>query len=432
MQPNILFITCHDIGRHLHCYGLDAVESPHFDALAAAGVRFAQAFCTAPQCSPSRASMFTGRYPHNTGVMGLTHKYFAWDLHADERHLAQHLNDAGYHTAGLGIIHESRRHERPGFEVLLHAASAEAPDITATAVQYIREQRPQDQPFYLQVGYVEPHRRDVGYQAAPYTQRGVNIPPYLVNEPTAYEDLAYFQGSIRKVDAALGDLLAALDDVGLRDNTLVIFTADHGIPYPRAKCSLYDPGLEVALMMRWPGGPLEAGQVVDAMVSNTDILPTIFDLLDLPLPGNVQGTSLLPLLRGEVEQVHETLYGEMTYHDYCDPRRSLRTTTHKLIVNFTAAPFFMDPSQQWRPNTITVHPARPEHAYHEPVELYDLRADPLEQRNLAYEAEHADLCRDLLRQLYNWMTETDDPLLHGIPTPPMHDMALRALRDGEL
>lgn len=430
MRPNILFVTCHDIGRHLHCYGINEVESPNFDALSASGVRFEQAFCTAPQCSPSRASIFTGRYPHNNGMMGLAHGYFGWDLHADERHLAQYLNDAGYHTAGLGIIHESRRSQRPGFDRVLQAASGEAPDITATAIEYIRAQRPPDQPFYLQVGYIEPHRRDVDYQAPPYNARGVCIPPYLVPEPTAYEDLAYFQGSIRKVDAALGELLAALDDAGLRDDTLVIFTADHGIPYPRAKCSLYDPGLEVALMLRWPGGPLAAGQIVDAMVSNIDILPTILDLLGLPAAEQVQGVSLLPLLRGEMEQVHDTIYGEMTYHDYCDPRRCLRTATHKLIVNFTSAPFFMDPSQQWRPKTITLHPPRPEFAYHPPVELYDLVTDPLERQNLADDPAHADLCRDLLARLHAWMTDTHDPLLQGIPTPPMHDMALRALRDG--
>ncbi len=118
--PNILHITCHDIGRHLHCYGIDEVSSPNFDRLAARGTRFAQAFCTAPQCSPSRASLYTGRWPHSNGVMGLTHSNFAWRLNEGETHLVHVLNEAGYHTAGTGIIHETERSEI-GFDTLISA-----------------------------------------------------------------------------------------------------------------------------------------------------------------------------------------------------------------------------------------------------------------------------------------------------------------------
>ena len=110
-RPNVLLLHCHDLGRHLQCYGARTVNSPHLDGLAADGVLAEQMFTTAPQCSPSRASLFTGRWPHANGVLGLTHATFAWDLHPDERHLAALLADDGYRTELIGVHHESRRRE---------------------------------------------------------------------------------------------------------------------------------------------------------------------------------------------------------------------------------------------------------------------------------------------------------------------------------
>src|SRR5919204_2146664 len=104
-HPNILFFTCHDLGRHLSCYGHTTIRTPALQALADEGVRFDNVFCTAPQCSPSRASLHTGRYPHATGVMGLAHPPFSWPLAPTERHLAQLLGEAGYSTALVGMQH---------------------------------------------------------------------------------------------------------------------------------------------------------------------------------------------------------------------------------------------------------------------------------------------------------------------------------------
>jgi arylsulfatase A-like enzyme len=120
----------------------------------------------------------------------------------------------------------------------------------------------------------------------------------------------------------------------------------------------------------------------------------------------------------------------MTYHDYFDPRRCIRTARHKLIANFTTAPFFMNPAQDWRPKTITVDPPNPPYAYHPPIELYDLQADPLETRNLADKPEHADLARSLASELHEWMVTTGDPLIAGVPISPMHRRAMEFLSGG--
>ena len=430
-RPNIVVLVCHDLGRHVGCYGIDEVNTPRIDQFAQEGVRFSNAFCTAPQCSPSRASLFTGRYPHNNGVMGLTHGAFAFDLYHDERHMASLLREAGYRTAIAGVQHETHRLNDMGWEQIRRGGDCNG--VADSAAAYFAERASESEPFFLQLGFFEPHRAFYDYGCAPDTSRGVHIPPYLENEPTAREDFAYFQGSINKLDGAFGRILDALDAHGMRDNTIVLFTTDHGIPFPRAKCSVYDPGLAIAQIMRWPSGGWRGGRTVDGLTNNVDILPTCLEAAHVSTPSNVQGRSLGALLRGEsTDELHEAIFGEMTYHDYTDPRRCIRTRRYKLIANFTTAPFFMDPSQQWRPKTLTVQPTDPTRAYHPPIELYDLEADPLEMENLAQSDAHASVRRDLLQRLHNWLRQTHDPILQGIPTPPMHQWAMQALEDGEL
>jgi arylsulfatase A-like enzyme len=135
---------------------------------------------------------------------------------------------------------------------------------------------------------------------------------------------------------------------------------------------------------------------------------------------------------GTDDPPRETVFGEMTHHDYADPRRAIRADGYKCIVNFTNAPEFMEPSQDHRPATITRDPETPKMAYHPPVELYDLDADPLETDNLADDPDHTEVRADLLDRLHEWMEETSDPLLEGIPTPPMYDAAIASLETGSV
>ncbi len=443
LRPNILVITCHDLGRFLGCYGIGTVQSPQIDALAAEGVRFSRAFCTAPQCSPSRAALFTGRYPHSTGVLGLTHAEFAWDLGAEERHLGQVLQAAGYATALIGVHHESRSGTpadvaaRCGMDEVILDGFGEA--VSDAALDWLGRASAGDRPFYLQVGFHEPHRvlapsrQDMGYMGfvgdylAPDDTNGVTVPPYLRDTALTRTELAELQGAVRALDAAAGRLLAGLRDLGLAERTVVVFTTDHGLALPRAKCSLYDPGLETALIVRFPARDWRGGRVVEGLTSNIDLFPTLLDLIGLPIDSRVQGRSLLAVLDGAEFQPRTEIFGEMTYHDYYDPRRCIRTERHKLIVNFSAAPAFMDPSQSWHPRTTTAIPPDPALAYHPPLELYDLDADPSEWHNLADDSAHDDVRRDLLARLYGWMRDTADPLLAGAVTSPLHNKVLAAL-----
>ncbi len=443
-RPNILVIHCHDLGQFLGCYGVETVRSPNLDRLAAEGVRFANSFCSAPQCSPSRASIFTGRYPHCNGVMGLCHGEFAWDLHPEERHLGQILRDAGYTTAAVGVIHETRSGAaRCGMQHRTRRAGAKQAADDAIKMLEQFAQSP-DKPFYMQVGSIEPHRlggKDahshdhmgfLGDHLKPDVARGVTVPDYLRDTEGTRTEIAELQGAVHYMDAHFGRLLAAVDDLHLRDQTLVVFTTDHGYAMPRAKCSLYDPGLAVALIVRFPSRKgWHGGLTRSELVSNVDYLPTLMDVVGLPTPTNVQGRSLAPLLDRRDYTPRKEIFGEMTYHDYYDPRRCIRTETHKLIVNFSNAPSFMDPSQSWRPRSDTVVPPNPALAYHPVTELYDLRNDPWEQKNLAEEPSQATVRKDLLARLRRHLTETSDPILTEAVVSPMHRKAWAALKGAQ-
>jgi arylsulfatase A-like enzyme len=438
-RPNIVLLHCHDLGRYLHCYGIDSVQSPNLDQFASQGVLFERSFATAPQCSPSRASIFTGRYPHSNGVMGLTHADFAWEFHASERHLGQILKDAGYATAGVGIIHETRSGAaRCGLDDYAPGSLAKGvADATIAKLGGLAKLK--DKPFYLQAGCIEPHRlpaaRDadagfLGKHIQPDASKGVQIPGYLRDTPGTRTELAELQGAVREMDAHMGRVVASIRDLGLETSTLVIFTTDHGIGMPRAKCSVYEPGLQTAFILRYAGREgWQGGARHKVMISNVDYVPTILDLAGVRTPANVQGRSFAPLLDGGSYAPRDAIFGELTYHEYYDPRRSVRTESHKLIVNFSSACAFMDPSQSWRPRADTITPPNRAFAYHAPVELFDLTNDPWEQKDVAANPAYASVLADLRSRLRKHLEQTGDPLLRGAIPCPLYQRSLEWLTE---
>ena len=420
--PHVLLITCHDLGRHLGCYGVDSVQTPNLDALATEGVRFARAYCTSPGCSPSRAALATGRYPHSNGVLGLAHHPFDWGLAPGERHVAALLRERGYETHLFGLQHVTvGPPEQLGFDRAYGRGTGR--DVAGQVEAFLDGIAPA-RPLYLEVNLEEPHRPFDQGGVAPDTARGVRVPPYLPDTPATREDVAGLQGAIREADAAVGRILAALERSGLANATLVTFTTDHGLALPRAKCTLYDPGIETALLLRWPGLGRGAGGVVDGMVSNVDFLPTLLEALGVPPPENLQGRSYLPLLRAGGAG-REAIYAEKTYHSYYDPMRAIRTARHKLIRNFETAFAVEVPGDVQQGGAFRSDVARYVATTHPEVELYDLEADPLEERNLAGQPAAAALEHELDARLWAWMAETSDPLLAGPVSSPSYRRALQ-------
>ena len=397
---DVVVMTTHDIGRHLRGYGWESVVSPRLDALAQEGVRFARAFATAPQCSPSRASLATGMYPHSNGVMGLAHRGFDWQLAVP--HAASLLVAGGFEAHLFGGQHVTPDPDRLGFTAM-HPVEALG-QVLAGA---------QGKRLYLEVNFSETHRP---YPPPGKPPDGLELPGYLPDIRESIEEMTAVQQTITAMDAAAGRFLDALDKAGRAHDAFVIFTTDHGLAMPRAKCTLYDPGIEVALLARWPAGGLSGGKVRTQMVSNIDVLPSLLMAAGLPVPDAVQGRSL--------DEGRDAIFAEKTFHSYYDPMRCVRTERHKLIRNFESAFAVEVPADIQAGPIFRSDPTRYSKDRPSFVELYDLEADQLEMTNLAGRPELADLQKTLSDRLWAWMRETKDPLLAGPIASPYYRSAM--------
>ncbi len=423
-RPNVVLLITHDTGRHVSPYGVETVDTPHCERLAAEGVRFAHHYCTTPLCSPSRAAIVTGRYPHSNGVMGLTHGNFGWDLHDDETPIATLFGPAGYDTWLLAGQHETKDPARLGFDVVdANHSLMDTPEHWAPLV----EGRDGSRPFFCQIGGFETHRGWELYDTPPDDSKGVFVPPYLNDGPETRKELAQFQGMVKRFDVCLGRLMDFLDAHGLAENTILAVTTDHGIAMPRAKSTLYDPGIGTMLFLRYPAGNWGEGAVRDELVSNVDVLPTLLDACGIEIPARIQGRSFLPLLTGDAGFTpRDAVFAEKTFHDTYDPIRGIRTERWKYIRNFEKIGLMEAPSDIYHQGA-DLELGRRYAKDRPPEELYDLHADPDEMRNVAGKPENAQTVATLRTRLADWMRETNDPLMHGPIASPFFHRNLREM-----
>jgi arylsulfatase A-like enzyme len=410
--PNILYIHSHDTGRFVQPYG-HQVPTPNLQLLADQGVLFREAFCAAPTCSGSRAALLTGLYPHDNGMLGLAHR--GWSLNDYGRHWLHTLRRGGYRSILVGVEHISADPAVIGYDEIADVESDHAEDVAPRAIEALRAASTAG-PWFMSVGFSETHRRFF----SPTSIRDVlysSPPPNLPNAAATRADIAGFKTSARRLDHGVGAVLRGLHELGLADRTLVICTTDHGIAFPGAKATLSDRGIGVMLIIRGPGG-FDGGRVIDAPVSHLDVYPTLCELAGVEAPPWLQGASLLPLVRGEVERLHDSLFAELTYHAAYEPQRAIRTERWKYIRRFDDYPTPVlancddGPSKEamiafgWGQERVA------------PERLFDLRLDPEEHRDLAGSARHAGTKAALRERLESWMRETADPLLEGpVPAP---------------
>jgi len=263
----------------------------------------------------------------------------------------------------------------------------------------------------MQLGFFETHRRYDFGGCEPDREKGVDLPPWIERDEELEEDMAALQGAIRKADAAFGTVLDALESTGLAEETLVIFTVDHGLDLVGSKGTCYEPGMEIAMVMRWPAGGMQGGVRRPELLSNVDIVPTLLELAGLPAEPGVQGCSFARLIRGESTQPPRRYVPGMIEEG---EKRSIRNERWKLIRNFTqlrgevrpvkrvpvSQPYMSGGAQPLFKMQAIPH-----------VQLFDLEADPLETTDLSTDPACADKRAELDGALWRWMESVGDPLL---------------------
>jgi N-sulfoglucosamine sulfohydrolase len=429
-KPNIILFITHDQGQYLGCYDTpqtpNSLNTPNLDKIAKDGIRFTNNFCTAPQCSPSRGSIKTSLYPHQNGLMGLTN--LGWSLPSRNKTLPMYLKEKGYTTHLLGLQHETFNASTLGYDTI----SKRGPEfkyscerMEETYLKFFSDHKKDTKPFYVCIGTIEVHRPFKAW-AKPVDLETVEIPPFIPDNKMIREDLAEYYGAIQIVDGTIGKIINHLESLGLIENTLFIYTTDHGAPYPRAKCTLYDPGIKTILLISWPNSEIiKKGITKDQMISNVDLLPTILDLIEADIPKDIEGKSFKEILK-DTNQSHRTeIYTEKTYHEIYDPIRAVRTENYKYIKNFESLNTLYqipldirrDPSGVYMKDFIN-HPRAEE-------ELYDLQRDPNEMNNLINNSGYQDIKIKMKHKLFEWMKKTNDPILNGKikdlrKNPPRH------------
>lgn len=426
-RPNIVFAIADDWSfPHASVYGDPTVRTPSFDRIAREGARFTHAFAAAPSCTPSRAALLTGQAVHRleegANLHGFLPKRFA--VYPDL------LEQAGYVVGftgkgwGPGQIEPAGRGRNPA-----------GPQFKSFD-EFLNE-RGDARPFCFWFGSTDPHRPyDAGAGVASGMKpEGVRVPGFLPDTPHVRSDILDYYVEVQRFDRDVGRIIDTLERLGELDNTIIIVTSDNGMPFPRAKATVYDGGARVPLAIRWPSAARK-GQVIDQLVSLTDIAPTILEAAGLKAPDTMTGRSLLGLLRGDSQSGRDRVFIERERHanvrrgDLSYPVRAIRTKDYLYIRNFRPDRWPAGDPQKYfavgpfgdidggpsksllierQADPVIARYFRLATGKRSAEELYDLRNDPHQLDNIAGHGAHAGAQRRLRRQLDEWLRDTGDP-----------------------
>ncbi len=431
-RPNIVVVLSDDHSApFVGAYGHPGVRTPNLDRFAAESMLFRRAFTSAPQCVPSRTAIMTGRSPV-AARMGR----FNTPLPPDVVTLPELLRANGYFT---GICRRTFHLDGPGrpgtllqkvleehgmitFDKRVDYLDRGSPrSQTVAKMNEFLDRKPQAKPFFLWISFNDPHHVwDPDAIPDPYDPKKLTLPPYLPDLPGVREDLARYLGEVTRMDEEFQWVLDTLKRRGAADETIVLFMGDNGLAFPHGKGSLYDPGLNVPLMVRWPG-KIRPGST-RALVSGEDITPTLLDAAGVAAPKEMSGRSFLKLLRGQNHQPRKYIFGfrgqhgsgtfdQSTRANSFDLSRCVRSDKYKFIYNCTPyqiyAPVDSANDPGWK-QIVAAHeagqlPPHFERAYFthpRPIfELFDLEKDPAEMVNLAGQPAHQAVEQELREAL---------------------------------
>ncbi len=404
--PNILWLISEDTSPDIGCYGARLVKTPNLDKLAAQGIRFDNAFVTAPVCSASRSAFMTGMY--QTAIGAHNHRTFEKKPLPDPVRVATHyFRQAGYFVGnGRGL-----EREQPGKTDWNFDPGEEAFDGTDWS------QRAEGQPFFHQINFRLTHRPFERDPEHPINADEVELPPYYPDHPLARRDWADYLESLQVLDKEIGQVLQRLEDEGLASSTIVFYFGDHGRPHVRGKQWLYEGGIRIPLIIRFPDGR-HAGSVRKTMISAIDLAPTALKLAGIEPPPHLQGRDFLGFWTRKRKEIYAA-------RDRCDGTvdriRCIRTKRFKLIKNYYQdRPYTQfNGYKKYRYPMLTLMKILHEKGQLTPAqelfwadkrpdyELYDLHADPHEINNLASDPDFADVKAKLAMKLAAWEREYD-------------------------
>lgn len=416
-RPNILWIISEDTSPDLGCYGNNVVRTSNFDRLASEGALFSNAFTTSPVCSPSRSAFMTGMYQGSIGAhQHRSHREDGYTLPEPARVVSEYFRAAGYFTSnGRGTADSGPGKQDFNFNT---NNSFNGTDWS---------QRAPGQPFFAIHNIFLTHRKFVRDPENPIDPGDVDIPPYYPDHPLTRRDWADYLESIQVLDREVGEVLQRLEEDGLAENTIVLYFGDHGRCHVRGKQWLYEGGIHVPLIVRWPG-VIEPGTRIDHLVSTIDLAPTCMALADIEIPDHLHGNVFL----GENAEKREHI---IAARDRCDETveriRCVRTERYKYIRNLMPE----RPYTQFNAYKLQQYPVLPlMHVLHErgelteaqaafmaemkpSEELYDLVEDPHETKNLVQSQEHRTTLFELREVLDSWVERYGDQgLTHENPS----------------
>ena len=404
-RPNILWIMIEDWGYDLSCYGAKGVYTPNIDQLASQGTRFTHSFCTAPVCSASRSAMMTGFHQtyiesgqHRTEGPGFVRKELPYGI----KPIPHLLEEAGYFTCLLD-------------------KKTDCNFVTSRPLFMGKDwsERKAGQPFFAQVSFNGTHRVWKRDTIRPVDVRAIEVPPFYPDVPFIRRDIATGMEAVQNVDRQVGKLLKRLEEEGLSETTLVFFIGDNGKCIARGKQFLYDQGMIVPIIARWPGH-IPHGKVSENMVMTIDICATILDAAGIKPGYELHGKNLF----GEEVAQRKYVFASRDKMDWTfDAMRAIRSKEFKLIQNLMPERAYCQFNQYKESNypelallnlmnlkgELTPAQAKLMAATKPELELYDLQKDPFELNNLAGDQNYAAVQRELLARLMDWRKSVNDP-----------------------
>ncbi len=433
-RPNFVLIIADDIGfRDLGCYGSENARTPHLDALATDSLRLTNAFLTASSCSPSRASIITGRYPHNNGPASELHKPIPWHLPS----VTGILRKNGYYTALSGKNHMSWSQSSQdviapptAFDQIDNGVDRDAAvKNTGGHAKWVRaiQNRPANQPFMLWLASLDAHRNwdgdgqwDESQYGPQHRGEDLQLPPAFIDTPETRADFASYLNEVTRFDHYVGGVVDELKSEDLWKNTYLFVLSDNGRPFPRGKTRLNDDGMQTFLFLSGPR--LTApGTVSNSLVSVIDIAPTIVELAGIEQPKTFQGRSLVPLYSDAEAFIRPYAFSEHNWHDYEALGRAVRDKRFLYIQNDRPHLPSQGPADSVRSPThqdlrraseqgatLTAAQSDVLRSPRPRQELYDRQTDPFQTNNLIDVPEYASTRVRLAAALQKWRDETGD------------------------